>query len=65
MLWVFVGYFGQVLRQRQQLKEVQALVGLFSLFASEKAAGCQLLGIIHSPRLAENLIIFHFTEKDW
>lgn len=49
VLWLFVGYFGQILQQSQQLKEV-GLLSLF-LFASEKAEGCQLLSILHSQRL--------------
>lgn len=45
MLWVFAGYFGQVLQQSPQLKEVQASVGLVALFLFpfEKAEGCQSL----------------------
>lgn len=53
VLWLFVGYFGQILQQSQQLKEV----GLFSLFlfASEKAEGCQLLSILHSQRFGPKI----------
>ena len=56
------GYFGQVLQQSQQLKEVNALVGLFSLLlcASDKAEGCDTLTKI----LSENLNIFHLTGQD-
>ena len=47
VLRVFAGYFGQVLRQSRQLKEVQALVRLVALHSG----GSRLLSITHDQVL--------------
>lgn len=69
MLWVFAGYFGQVLQQSPQLKEVQASVGLVALFLFpfEKAEGCQSLSVIYSQRFSQKKksLFHHLTGQYW